>query len=770
MTSQAPGGNPSLVAGIAMWCARRRRWVALAWMLIVVAAIATCSTVGTDTDIGQEAPGESGEARKLFEERFGIGNDDENARSGTSSEFLTFSHPTLTVDDSEYRAAVEGLIAELRPLRHAATDTVGATSVTSGTRIVADVITHYDIGLPRDQSPFVAPGASGGDVSFAIVEIVTTADVPAFEIIEPVLDAVVAANGTDGFEIFIGGGASLELQLQEIIDEDFGRALILNLPLTLVILIIVMGALLIAPLPIVIAMIAIITATGIIALISQLTPMANVYSELVLLMGLATGIDYSLFIISRYRRERSHGLSNEQALQVATGTSGKTVIFAGITVVLSISGMLLVNDATFTSIAIATAVVVTMAVILSITLLPALLLFYRGGVDRLRVPFLGGGDDEGGIWGRISDQVLARPAVFAIVATVGLLALAAPVVTLNLGFNGVKSISQDADGTKAMRVLEDNFTLGLVQPAVVVVNPGELENVFAASVRGSVRKLTESVANESVVLDAGAFFGPITQEPLFNDAGDLEVLFIPINADSGEDFAIEAVEHLRDDLIPAAFGDGSATALVTGATAGNIDFRANIISSTPIVFAFVLGLAFILLLVMFRSIVIPVKAIVLNLLSVGAAYGLLVLVFQEGWLLEGVLDFEATGIIESWLPLFMFAILFGLSMDYHMFVLGRVKEAHDRGASNEEAVSVGIKATAATITGAAAIMVGIFSIFAFTRDIGLKQFGFGLGVAILIDATVIRSILLPASMKLLGDWNWYLPRWLEWIPKIEMGE
>jgi RND superfamily putative drug exporter len=275
---------------------------------------------------------------------------------------------------------------------------------------------------------------------------------------------------------------------------------------------------------------------------------------------------------------------------------------------------------------------------------------------------------------------------------------------------------------------------------------------------------------ESVVNDPGAFFGPITQEPMFNDAADTEVLFIPINGDSGENFSIEAVEHLRDDLIPAAFGDGSANALVTGATAGNIDFRANIISRAPIVFAFVLGLAFIILLVMFRSIVIPVKAILLNLLSVGAAYGLLVLVFQEGWLLEGVLDFEATGIIESWLPLFMFAILFGLSMDYHMFVLGRTKEAYERGASNEEAVSTGIRATAGTITSAAAIMVGVFSIFAFTRDIGLKQFGFGLGIAILIDATVIRSILLPASMKLLGDANWYLPRWLEWLPKIEMAE
>ena len=766
MTSAAET-NPSAVSRVALWCGRRRRWVSLAWLLIVVAAIATCSTVGTNTEIEQEAPGESGVAFALFEDRF-AGDDDENAQA-TTTEFLTFSHPTLTVDDPGYRATVERLISEIGVLRTTVTRTSGETSVTSSMRIVADAVTHYDTGLPREASPFVAAEGTDGDVSFAIVEIVGQ-DLDAAEAIGPVLDVVAAADGIDGFEIFIGGGASLQRQLTEIIDEDFGRALTLNLPLTLVILIFVMGALLIAPLPIVLALIAITTATAIIALISQLTPVAEVTAEVVLLMGLATGIDYSLFIVTRYRRERSHGVSNEQALQIATGTSGKTVIFAGATVVLSISGMLLVNDAIFTSIAIGSAVVVTMAVIISMTLLPALLLFYRGGVDRLRIPFLAREGDDGGIWGRISDQVLARPVLFATVATVALLALAAPVVTLNLGFNGVKSISKDAEATRALRVLEENFTLGLVQPAVVLIDAGEGGNVFAPEIQQSAGVLAALVAEESVLRDPGGFFGPITQEPVFNDAGDLEVIFIPINADSGEDFAIDAVEHLRDDLVPAAFGDGSANALVTGATAGNIDFRANIISSAPIVFAFVLSLAFIILLVMFRSIVIPVKAILLNLLSVGAAYGLLVLVFQEGWLLEGVLSFEATGIIESWLPLFMFAILFGLSMDYHMFVLGRMKESYEGGASNDEAVSVGIKATAATITGAAAIMVGVFSIFAFTRDIGLKQFGFGLGVAILIDATIIRSILLPASMKLLGDANWYLPRWLEWLPKIEMSE
>jgi RND superfamily putative drug exporter len=255
-----------------------------------------------------------------------------------------------------------------------------------------------------------------------------------------------------------------------------------------------------------------------------------------------------------------------------------------------------------------------------------------------------------------------------------------------------------------------------------------------------------------------------------NDSGNSELLRIPINADTGDDEAIDAVEHLRDDLIPQAFPDNPPEVLVTGATAGNIDFREDILAKTPLVLAFVVALTFLTLLVVFRSIVIPVKAVILNALSVGAAYGLLVLVFQEGFLLEPVLDFEATGIIESWLPLFLFSILFGLSMDYHMFVMGRIKEAHEQGASTDEAISTGVKATAGTITSAAAIMVAVALVFALTRNIALKQFGFGLAAAILIDATVIRSVLLPASMKLLGPANWYLPSWLQWLPEIRMEE
>ena len=306
---------------------------------------------------------------------------------------------------------------------------------------------------------------------------------------------------------------------------------------------------------------------------------------------------------------------------------------------------------------------------------------------------------------------------------------------------------------------------------MVAIDAGEKGNVFAPEIQAAVQELVALVEQESVSAeDPEAFYGKIAQEPAFNDSGDTELGFIPINADAGEDRAIDAVNHLRDDLIPAAFADSGADVLVTGKAAGNIDFRNNIISRSPFVFAFVLGLAFLILLLVFRSVVIAASAIVLNLLSVGFAYGLLVLVFQEGFLLEGVLDFEATGIIESWLPLFLFTIIFGLSIDYEMFVMSRIKEQYELGATTDEAISRGMKATAGVITNAAAIMVTVALIFAFMRNIGIQQFGFGLAAAVLIDATVIRAFVLPTTMKLLGDWNWYLPSWLEWLPEIKMGE
>jgi len=747
-----------------MWSARHRKAVVFAWALIVVVALGSCSMVTANTDIELKGPGEALDGLELMRARFGTQQD-------VAREIVVFSHPTLKVDDPTYQDTVEGLMAKLRGLRVEKAAVEGGTTVVSSTRIVSGTLTHYDVGAPREASPFVAQNETGGDVTFALVDLVGDLN-EAEENVGPVLDTVAEANAASGgFEIVVGGTASINKQTTEVVNQDFGRALFLNLPVTILILVLAFGALVAALVPVALALAAIAVANGILALVSQSYALSEIYTEVVLLMGLATGIDYALFVITRYRRERGAGRSKEEALRVASGTSGKAVVFAGTTVLLAISGWFLVDFVIFSSLALAAMAVVALAVVMSVTLLPALLAMLDDNVNRLRVPFLKPGAGEGGgIWGFITDRVLARPVTMAAVAGIALVALAVPLAVLNLGFNGAKSLPDAVAAKKAVGALEDNFTIGLFSPAVVVVDAGRDRNVFAEDVQSRIGRVLELVQAETASpQNPDAPFGaPIQTET--NSAGDTQVIRIPVNADTGEQKALDAVSHLRKDIVRPAFAGGPARALVTGDTAGNIDFKALIYFKTPFVFAFVLGLAFIILLLMFRSIVIPIKAIILNLLSVGAAYGVLVLVFQKGWLLEGILDFKATGIIESWLPLFLFAILFGLSMDYHMFILSRVKELYEKGLSNEEAVSVGIKQTAGTITSAAAIMVAVFAIFAFTRFIGVKQLGVGLGVAILLDATVIRSILLPATMKLLGDWNWYLPSWLEWLPRIKMEE
>jgi len=758
----APAG--SLTARMAAWSGRHRKAVVFVWALVVVVAMGSCSLVKANTNIELKGPGESLDGLELIRARFG-------AQQDVAQEIVVFSHPSLTVDDPAYKDTVQGLMAKLEGLRVEKTTVAGGTTVVSSTRIVSGTLTHYDLGMPRGASPFVAQNKTGGDVTFALVDLVGDLN-QAQENVGPVVDTVAEASATsDVFTIVVGGTASINKQTTEVVNQDFGRALFLNLPVTVLILILAFGALVAALVPVALALAAIAVANGILALVSHGYALSNIYTEVVLLMGLATGIDYALFVITRYRREREGGRSKEEALKVASGTSGKAVVFAGTTVLLAISGWFLVDFVIFSSLALAAMVVVALAVVMSVTLLPALLAMLGDNVNRLRVPFLKpGGGEGGGVWGFITDRVLARPVTMAAAAAIALVALAVPLATLNLGFNGAKSLPDAVAAKRAVSALEDNFTIGLFSPARVVVDAGAGSNVFSEDVQSRVRRVVELVQAETVsAQNPDAPYGaPVQTET--NSAGDTQVIRIPVNADTGDQKALDAVSHLRKDIVRPAFAGSTARALVTGDTAGNIDFKALIYFKTPFVFAFVLGLAFIILLIMFRSIVIPIKAIILNLLSVGAAYGVLVLVFQKGWLLEGVLHFKATGIIESWLPLFLFAILFGLSMDYHMFILSRVKELYEKGLSNEEAVSLGIKQTAGTITSAAAIMVAVFAIFAFTRFIGVKQLGVGLGVAILLDATVIRSILLPASMKLLGDWNWYLPSWLEWLPRIKMEE
>ena len=733
----ANGSTLSFTARIAGWSARHRWLVLTSSAVVIFLAVVAMITVGTELRDDDEGVGESGKAVKLMDERFRSAPVPDEPRVPTRIERLIFSNPSLEVDDPLFRSTVETTIKDIRALP-------GVTSAVS----------YYDTGEPEmlaDDRRAVL-----GWVTLQDESVRHGGDID----IGPVQDAVQsAAAEAGGFEIAVVSFGLIEDEFEEIIDEDFSRIMFISLGLGLIILLLAFRAVVAAVIPLVMAIGAIFSALGVATLVSKAYPLVDLYAEMILLMGLAVGIDYSLFIVSRFRNERSAGRPKLEAISVASNTTGRAVFYAGITVVLSLAGLMLTGDSVFISLALGAIIVVFLAIVGSLTLLPALLSALGDNVNRLRIPLLGRENRQAGIWGAITDRVLAKPAVLATVTAGALIALAVPVLYLNLGFNeGADALPDALEGKRAVELLEEHFSSSLLQPAKVVV---DAPDVHAPEIEAAVAGLIQQVEEDD------AFLGPFPTR--VSDAGDLLRVNVPVAGKIDDEESEDALKLLREVIIPEAFAGTNANVYVAGATAGSVDFRDHMYDRAPYVFAFVLGLSFLLLLVMFRSIVIPVKAIVLNLLSVGAAYGVLVMVFQWGWGI-GILGSEASGIIESWLPLFLFGILFGLSMDYHMLLLNRIKEVYDEGESNEAAVSLGIRLTARQITSAAAIMVGVFGAFATSRVLGLQQFGVGLAVAVFIDATVIRVILLPASMKLLGEANWYLPKWLDWLPRVSPQE
>ena len=719
----------SFTGRIARWSALHRWWVAAATVLVVALAMFVSSTVEVK-ELEYVGEGEAARGVELIEARFDFDT--------APTEQLVFSNPSLDVGDPAYEQTVTEVIAELRALPE-----------------VASVVNFYET---RDRSLV----SEDGHVVLARVEIDTSTG-PADEKIGAIVDKVRAAGtSAAGFEMIMAGDTSVQAELERIDKEDFAFMIIATMVLALVFMLIAFRTVVAATTPIILAVIAIFTAIGIATLVSQVFPMVDFLAQVMLLFGMAVGVDYSLFIVSRYRSERKAGRSKLDAITYAGNTTGRAIFYAGITVVLSLAGLFFTNSAIFVSMSLGVIIVVLLALVGSLTLIPALLAILGDNINRLRLPIIGRESTDsgsGGIWGAIADKVLSRPGLFATVTAGALIALAVPIVTLDLGFpSGSKSLHDAVEGKRALQLLEENFSAGLAQPAIVVVDPSD----------GNVRTVEASVARLTTALEQDdAFITPF--EVVVNPAGDLLFVRAPMVADANDEAAEKALNNLREDIIPASFGGVDAEVFVTGFTAASVDVTDQMNGSIPYVFAFVLGLALLLLVVMFRSVVIPFKAIALNLLSVGAAYGVMVLVFQQGWGI-GLLGMETTGVISPWLPVFIFALLFGLSMDYHMLLLSRIKELHDQGLSNEESVSQGIKLTATQITSAAAVMVGVFAAFTLGRQIEIKQMGLGLAVAVLIDATLIRSVLLPASMKLLGDTNWYLPSWLEWLPKLSPEE
>ena len=502
---------------------------------------------------------------------------------------------------------------------------------------------------------------------------------------------------------------------------------------------------------------------GLLGPVSQIVPLDEAISSVVLLVGLAVGVDYCMFYLRREMEERDAGKGPEAALEAAAATSGRAVLISGVTVMVAMAGMFLAGSAVFTSFGVGTILVVAVAVLGSLTVLPAMLswLGQKGWTEKGRVPYLSGlrhrNHGESRVWGAILDRVLKRPAISAALATILLLALALPALGIHTVNPGVAGLPRSLPIMQTYDRIQDKFPGGPLPASVVV----QADDVNAPAVQAGIADLKR---DHRRARRASASRSPSRTNPDHTLAHGRH----PARRRRHRRAVGGRARHAarRRDPADDRRRSSGAEVNVTGMTAGSKDFNDVMKARLPIVFAFVLGLAFVLLLVTFRSIVIPIKAIVLNLLSVGAAYGVLKLVFQDGHG-ESLLGFQSIGGITSWLPLFLFVILFGLSMDYHVFILSRIREAVDGGMSTDRAVTHGIKATAGVVTSAAIVMVAVFSIFATLSSLEFKQMGVGLAAAVLIDATIVRAVLLPATMKLLGDWNWYLPKRLDWLPKFE---
>jgi putative drug exporter of the RND superfamily len=562
------------------------------------------------------------------------------------------------------------------------------------------------------------------------------------------------------FAVAVTGDETLDHDFNLLSQEDLENGeLKFGLPAALIILLLVFGAVVAGLVPLLMAIVSIVVALGLAAVLAQQFDLSVFLVNMLTGMGLALGIDYSLFVVSRYREERAGGRTELAAIEASGATASRAVLFSGTVFVIAMFGMLLVPNSIMRSLATGAILVGIVSVVAALTLLPAVLGLLGDRVNALRIPFVGrrsleASNPEGRFWGAIVRRVLRRPVVSLALSAGLLVALALPVLGLNVGTSGVSSLPDRFVSKQGFLALERDFPGTTTDPVeIVVASNGSDEAVLRAL--GGLRA--------RLVADPRFGEGTLQRSP----EGEVVVLSVPVNGDPSATEATDAVRDLRNEIIPETFAGTDAEVLVGGQSAEDIDYFDSVIDPAPWVIAFVLLLTFLLLTVVFRSIVVAGTAVVLNLLSVGAAYGLLVLVFQEG-VGAGLLGFETVDTIEAWVPLFLFSVLFGLSMDYQVFLLSRIRERYDQSGDTTDAVTFGVGSTARIITGAALIIVAVFSGFARGDLIMFQQMGFGVAVALLIDATIIRSVLLPSAMKLLGDANWYLPRWLEWLPRLEV--
>ena len=587
--------------------------------------------------------------------------------------------------------------------------------------------------------------------------------------IDHVVSVVHRANDRPGFDVSVTGQKTIDRDFNSLSESDLQHGeLQIGLPAALIILLLVFGSVVAGLMPLMITLPSIVVALGLVALLAQAFNLSIFVVNMLTGMGLALGIDYALFVVSRFREERGRGRKQMDAIAATATTANRAVVFSGTTFVIAMFGMLIVPNSIMRSLAVGAIVVGAVSVVASATLLPALLGLIGDGVDRWRIPFFGRrsleqSNPEGRFWGAIVRGVLRRPGLSLALAVAVLLALASPLLGMHVGTSGVSALPDRFESSQGYAALQRDFPGATTSPVEVVVAKGATGSPSPAA----LARLRTQLASDPRF---GA--GTIGR----SQDRTVAVLAVSVRGDPSGDRAVAAVRDLRDHIIPRTFDGTDAEVLVGGTTSENIDYFDSVIGPAPWVIALVLGLTLVFLTVVFRSLVVAATSVLLNLLSVGAAYGLLVLVFQDGFA-AGLFGFDQVDTIEAWVPLFLFSVLFGLSMDYQVFLLSRIKERYDElraGARpgdddpTTQAVVFGVASTARIITGAALIIVVVFAGFARGELVMFQQMGFGVAVALLIDATVIRSVVLPATMHLLGRWNWYLPQWLHWLPRVQV--
>jgi RND superfamily putative drug exporter len=734
------------VQRIACWSARHRRTAVLGWCGLVGAAFLVGQILGTHS-LPQYDPGQAGQGEQILHQLEVATPPTESVLiqpRGASAAGLTFA------DDPQMQQAARQVAAALHALPAAAQDisSPGPMEISSKT--------------PGD--PPAGPASDAGGGAAGLVSVGGGSALVTFKVAGPHADAdaTVAADQAavtrvqaahPDLIVAEAGGASTDAAANALLASDFHMAELTSVPVTLILLLVVFGALIAAGIPILLAGSAVTGTISLLAVASRWLPIGSGTAEVVLILGMAVGVDYSLFYLRREREERAAGRSAADALQIAAATSGRAILISGLTVLISLAGLLLSGIDLFTGMAVGTMIVVGVAVAGSVTVLPAMLALLGDWADRGRIPFLHRrtAARPSRLWAELVRRVVRRPLAWGGIAAIAMLALAAPALGMRVG-NPVIDLPDSLPVVQTLDKISHAFP-GRPAPAEVVVSGRDLTS---PTVRRAV------VALEDRASPSGPLRGPITATAV---AGDRALIIdVPLAGTGSDSVSDNALVTLRNQVLPETLGKvGGLTFAVTGSTAVNHDWSQVLHARTPVVLGVVAGLAFLVLLFSFRSVLLPLISIGLNLLSAGAAYGLITLIFQDGRL-QGLLGFTSYGAIAQWVPLFMFVFLFGLSMDYHVFILSRIRERRARGMSTPDAVTTGIAASAGVVTSAAVIMVAVFSIFATLSFVDVKTLGVGLAFAVLVDATVVRGILLPAAMTLLGERSWYLPRWLGWLP------